>query len=176
MKEIANKRGKFGISDLITDKWVYRFLQLAKVYASWSRDPSTKVGCVLSKGNIQISQGYNGFSPRLEDRLEWLDNRELRLTGTHHAESNAFALCSRSELHGAGVFVTAPPCKECAKLIDLYGLSEVIYLEPSDGFKERWADDLTKMHWLFDKIGVHYVEISSDTYLELEKRYGSEWR
>ena len=45
-------------------KWDVRFMRMAHEVASWSKDPSTKVGCVLVKDRKIISMGYNGF-PRL---------------------------------------------------------------------------------------------------------------
>ena len=53
-------------------KWDVRFLKLAHEVASWSKDPSTKVGCVLVKGKKVISVGYNGLPMGIEDSIERL--------------------------------------------------------------------------------------------------------
>ena len=46
----------------MSDKWDIRFLELAKHISAWSKDPSTKVGCVAIGNHGQVlSQGYNGF-------------------------------------------------------------------------------------------------------------------
>ena len=48
-------------SPLVQGKWDVRFLRLAHEVAKWSKDPSTKVGCILVKDKKVISMGYNGF-------------------------------------------------------------------------------------------------------------------
>ena len=53
-------------------KWDVRFLKLAHEVASWSKDPSTKVGCVLVKGKKVVSLGYNGLPMGVEDSIERL--------------------------------------------------------------------------------------------------------
>ena len=53
---------------LTQSKWDVRFLKLAHEVASWSKDPSTKVGCVLVKGKKVVSLGYNGLPMGVETR------------------------------------------------------------------------------------------------------------
>ena len=59
-------------------KWDVRFLELAKQIASWSKDPSTQVGCVVVGPDREIrSTGFNGLPRGIEDSEERLNNREM---------------------------------------------------------------------------------------------------
>ena len=55
--------------------WDRRFMELAAFYARWSKDPSTQVGAVITRGKQQVSQGYNGFPAGVADLPERLANR-----------------------------------------------------------------------------------------------------
>ena len=92
-------------------KWDYRFLDLAAVVASWSKDGSTKVGAVITDPDHRVvSLGFNGFPRGLDD----VDlPREEKLRRTLHAEENALLFASRP-LDGCSIFVTHPPCARCA--------------------------------------------------------------
>ena len=104
---------------LTQSKWDVRFLKLAHEVASWSKDPSTKVGCVLVKGKKVVSLGYNGLPMGVEDTFERLNNRELKYEMTVHAEINAVTTAA---LHGvstsgATAYVTFHPCSRCAAVL-----------------------------------------------------------
>ena len=58
----------------MTEKWDHRFIELAKHISEWSKDPSTKVGCVVVGDDREIrSTGFNGFPRGIEDKLERLN-------------------------------------------------------------------------------------------------------
>ena len=46
---------------ILSNKWDIRFLEMAKLVASWSKDPSTQVGAIAVRYRKVIAQGYNGF-------------------------------------------------------------------------------------------------------------------
>lgn len=142
------------------DKWVQRFFRLANEVASWSKDPSTKVGAVIVGDNKQIiSQGYNGFPRGVDDKPERYNNRELKYKMVVHAEMNAIlnALYNGSSVKGAYLFVVnLPVCNECAKAIIQSGIKKVfINAEMNDRWKESW--EITKQ--MFDEAGVQYTNI-----------------
>ena len=67
-------------------RWDLRFIEMASLVASWSKDPSTKVGAVITNDkNHVVSLGFNGFPRGVEDRLNV--NRETKLARTIHAEA-----------------------------------------------------------------------------------------
>ena len=49
-----------------TEKWDRRFMDMARLVASWSKDPSSQVGAVITRGKFVISVGFNGFPPLRE--------------------------------------------------------------------------------------------------------------
>jgi dCMP deaminase len=97
----------------MSDKWDMRFLALAAHISSWSKDPSSQVGAVITDGNRIVSLGYNGFAAKVKDAEERLGDRETKLQLTIHAEENAMIFAKR-DLRGCTVYVTHPPCPRCA--------------------------------------------------------------
>ena len=45
----------------MSDKWHERFMEMAQMISSWSKDPSTKCGCVITCNREVVGMGYNGF-------------------------------------------------------------------------------------------------------------------
>ena len=80
----------------MSEKWDRRFLDLASHICGWSKDPSTKVGCVVVGEDREIrSTGFNGFPRGIEDSMERLDDRELKYPLICHAEENAIMHAAR---------------------------------------------------------------------------------
>ena len=51
--------------------WEQKFFDLADHISTWSKDRSTKVGCVIvGKNNEIVSAGYNGFPRGIDDNVE----------------------------------------------------------------------------------------------------------
>lgn len=113
------------------DKWGNRFLELAEHVATWSKDPRTKVGAVITDDlNRIIGIGYNGFPRGVVDSPALYQDRESKLQRVVHAEANAI-LNSNTSVRGCKLYVTLPPCNECAKIIIQSGIAEV-HVELSD--------------------------------------------
>jgi dCMP deaminase len=103
-----------------------RYMGLAWMWASMSKDPSTQVGCVIiSADNRPLGSGYNG-PPRLfrDEEINWV--RPDKYPYIRHAERNALDFCSEKP-RGATLYVTAPPCKDCILDIAEAGISRVIF-------------------------------------------------
>lgn len=138
--------------------WDERFLSLAGHIAGWSKDPSTKVGAVIvNDKRIIMGVGYNGFPRGVDDSPEAYADRELKHRMVVHAEANAI-LNARGSVEGCTLYVTLPPCSECAKLLIQSGISKVIALYPGQKVMERWGDSFhtagsmliqagVKVHW-----------------------------
>ena len=107
-------------------------LHKAAVVATRSRDPSTKCGAVIIRPNKTIcSEGYNGFPKNMEDRVEWYDDRAEKYPRVIHAEMNAIKHAAE-DIEGYTIFITRPPCIECAKHIASWGLAEVVWTDHSE--------------------------------------------
>lgn len=119
------------------NKWDIRMLQLAAFVATWSKDPSTRVGCVLTDSfNRILGVGYNGFPRGAEDDHR-LNVREEKYKRVIHAEENAI-LNSHGDLNGSIAYLTHPPCLHCCGMLKQVGVSKVVFEEPKPEFASRW--------------------------------------
>lgn len=136
-------------------KWDRRFIELAKHIASWSKDPSTQVGCIIVGKNREIrSTGYNGFPRDIADD-ERLHDRSQKYPIIVHAEENAIAHAARIgvRLKDCTAYTwPLPPCSKCARLLIQSGISEVVWIEQS--VPERWQEDVDRAKSLFKEAGV----------------------
>lgn len=109
-----------------TDK---RYLRMAAIWAENSYCKRRQVGALIVKGNMIISDGYNGTPAGFENVCEDADN--VTLPCVLHAEANAITkvAASSNSSEGATIYVTASPCLECAKLIIQSGIKRVVYSE-----------------------------------------------
>lgn len=120
------------------NKWTFRFLALALFVSKFSKDPSTQVGAVLVKDkNNFISFGYNGLPKTMDDDPKILNIREEKYKHILHAEENAI-YNSNTNVEGATLFVTNPPCLHCTSVLAQNGIKEVVYLNPSEDYYSRW--------------------------------------
>ena len=132
-------------------KWHKRFIELAHHVAQWSKDDSTKVGAVIvDDSNRVISLGYNGPPRRVNDDYE---NREQKLRRTLHAEVNALAF-AHHDVSGCTIYITHPPCAQCAAQIIQYGIRQVVYPPPRPEFLQRWGVDHKEARAMFHESGV----------------------
>lgn len=136
---------------------VRRYLGLAFHVAAWSKDPSTKVGCVVvGKNRRQIAIGYNGFPEGIADTEERLNDRPTKYRLTQHAERNAVDNAT-FDLTGATLVTTLHPCVECAKSILSKGIATVV-TTPAP-IREPWKQSAEWAAELFKEAGVEVVVI-----------------
>jgi dCMP deaminase len=139
------------------NKWDERFLKMAEETASWSKDPSTKVGCVIVKDDLTIAGvGFNGFPRGMVDNEELYANREVKYSRTIHAEVNAVLNSSTTE--DCTAYVTAPPCTACALVLIQAGIRRVVCKRPSADLLSRWKHSIDKTKGFFAEVEVEYVE------------------
>ena len=75
--------------------WDRKFIEMAVLVSSWSKDPSTKVGCVVADSDhAQLSEGFNGFPRGIADD-DRLHQRETKYRLIVHAEANTMAEAGR---------------------------------------------------------------------------------
>lgn len=136
--------------------WDARFMDLARLIAGWSRDPSSRIGAVIAGHDRTIlATGYNGFPRRCDDDAAIYQDRPRKHLRVVHAEANCIAAASRSgtSLKGASVYVTAPCCAQCAALLIQAGVVRVVI---PDGVELRpdWAASAAEARALFEEAGV----------------------
>ena len=107
-----------------------RYLQMARVWAENSYCVRRKVGALLVKDKMIISDGYNGTPAGFENICE--DDMGKTKPYVLHAEANAITKVAKSanNCDGSTLYVTASPCIECAKLIIQAGIKRVVYADP----------------------------------------------
>jgi len=149
------------------DKWDERFLKAADEVATWSKDPSTKVGCVIVDPELQrrTGEGFNGFPRFMSDAKELygdfkgteeeLENaRKIKYSRTIHAELNAVLFAKKTE--GCTAYVTHPPCTHCALVLIQSGIGRVVARTPSRDLLTRWEESITKAKGFFDEAEIKY--------------------
>jgi len=106
-----------------------RYLKMADVWAQNSYCKRRKVGALLVKDKMIISDGYNGTPSGFENECE--DEENKTKTYVLHAEANAITKVAKSgnSSLGATLYVTSSPCIECSKLIIQAGIKRVVFTE-----------------------------------------------
>lgn len=105
----------------------YRYLRMASIWSENSYCERRKVGALIVKDKMIISDGFNGTPTGFENICE--DENNVSKPYVLHAEANAITKIARSgnNSDGATLYVTDSPCIECAKLIIQAGIKRVIY-------------------------------------------------
>lgn len=135
-----------------------RYIRMAAIWSENSYCKRRKVGALIVKDQMIISDGYNGTPSGFENVCE--DEQNVTKPYVLHAEANAITKIARSNnsSDGATMYVTASPCIECAKLIVQAGIKRVVYSE-----KYRLEDGLELLRRA--GVEVEYLDLNK----ELEK-------
>lgn len=106
-----------------------RYMRMALIWAENSYCVRRKVGAILVKNKMIISDGYNGTPSGFENVCE--DENNVTKSYVLHAEANAITKVARSHnsSENATLYVTSSPCIECAKLIIQAGIVRVVYAD-----------------------------------------------
>jgi len=116
------------------------YLRMALTWAELSYCNRKKVGAIIVKDDMIISDGYNGSPSGFDNCCE----NEVGETQWYvlHAEANAILKVAKStnNCNGATLYLTLSPCKECSKLILQAGIKQVVYT--------RDYKDLSGVHFL----------------------------
>ena len=125
-KEKTEKKNKKKKENIYNKK----YLEIAQKISELSHANKKKVGSIIVKNSVIISDGYNGTPHGFENECEDLDGNTKWYT--LHSEANAITKLVRTggiSAEGATLYLTLSPCKECAKLILQSGITKVLYLE-----------------------------------------------
>ena len=149
--------------------WDKRFLRIAEEVRFWSKDPGTKVGCVLVNDRRILSTGYNGFPSTISDDLERYIDREYKLSVTVHAEKNAILNAAKNgtKVEGSTLYVTFPPCSQCASAVIQAGVAKVVCPNPALS-PERWRSNFIAANNLFYEAGVQVLYYSDSDLWTIE--------
>ena len=143
--------------------WDRKFIAMAGLVSSWSKDPSTKVGCVIADADhAQLSEGFNGFPRGIADDQR-LAVREMKYRLIVHAEANAILQAARNGVRtdGCDIYTTASPCWPCFKLIANSGMKRIV-------FGEFYRDE--RIFEVAGKIGIELVSMEGKVAPALPER------
>jgi dCMP deaminase len=142
------------------EKWDRRYLELAYLVASWSRDPSTQTGAVIvGPKNEVISLGYNGFPQGMPDEDELYTNRDEKYSRIVHCEVNAL-LFAKGTLPDGVTLYTVPfmSCDRCVVQMLQAGIRRFVAPIATPDKLERWAEAFSKTRKYIHECGGELIE------------------
>ena len=146
-------------------EWDKRFMQLALYIGTWSKDKSTKVGCVIVGTDNEIrSTGYNGFPRGANDDAGERHERPVKYLWTEHAERNAIFSAARVGVPLANCTMYLPwyPCMDCARAIVQSGIKRLVAIDP-DWQHPQWGEHFAAARDLFNEVGLDVVLFPAGT-------------
>jgi dCMP deaminase len=143
-------------------KWDRRFLDMAQLVSTWSKDPSTKVGAVLVRDDrTVISIGYNGFPRHMPDDESQYADRETKYSRILHAEVNAM-INAREPIHGSTLYIWPfLPCDRCFVQLAQAGIWTVIAprIDETHPAFHRWEPVFEHVRKYADEMGIQLYEV-----------------
>ena len=142
----------------MTKNWTDYFMEMAQLVATKSKDPNTKVGCVvITDDKVVAATGYNGLPRGVEDKTERME-RPAKYLWTSHAEENAVAQAARvgMKLKGGIAYVTHMPCSRCARTLIQAGIEHVVVDRGTTSMPQEEFDVAMQM---FKEAGVDVAQI-----------------
>lgn len=140
-----------------SEKWMARFMGLAREVSTWSKD-TTQVGTVIvSSEGLVLSTGYNGIARGVADDPARLE-RPAKYTWVCHSEEAAIANAARHGVRtsGAVLFCTHTPCSRCGRQIINAGIRRV-YVGPGQTSMPR--DEFEAAATMFAEAGVEVISM-----------------
>ncbi len=151
----------------MSEKWDIRYVELARLVSTWSKDPSTQVGAVLVRpDNSVASIGYNGFPKGIDDTDERLNDRDTKYSLVIHAEMNA-VLNAHDDVRGNTLYLwPLLCCDRCAVHMIQAGIKRVVAPSCPPDKITRWEPILEKSRARFEEAGIEWLEIPYETFEE----------
>lgn len=147
-------------------KWDRRFVTLAREIAKWSKDPSSKVGCVITDDREIVATGYNGFAANVNDSPARYTDRDVKYKLIVHADMNAILQAAKrgTSVRNCTMYLTGPPCNECVKGIIQAGIDRVVWpednpFENDEATKARWASSIAAANLMLTEAKVELTRI-----------------
>ncbi len=136
--EVRNRRKK--------RSWDLYFLEMCRLVASKSPDPSTKCGCVVVGPDNEVrSTGYNG-PPRGVELTPAREERPEKYFWYEHAECNAIFNAARVgiAMKGCTAYVTGTPCPKCVRAFIQAGITQIV--TPLEGHNPKHNEGWKKQY------------------------------
>jgi dCMP deaminase len=147
----------------VNSKWDARFLELARLVSTWSKDPSTKTGAALVAPDKRVvSVGFNGFPRAMYDKPEFYADRDTKLSRVVHCEINAL-IFAREPLHNTTLY-TWPfmSCDRCVVQMLQAGVTHFVAPQPTQDQLARWGAAFIKTKAYIEECGATWKELELD--------------
>jgi len=135
------------------DKWDHRFMEMARLVATWASCNRRKIGAVIVKDKRVMTTGYNGAPAGVKTCVERGEcprqkmgipsGQRHELCYAVHAEQNAIIQAAKLgvNIDGATLYCTHQPCILCAKMIVNSGINRVVY---GEGYPDEFSLEILK--------------------------------
>lgn len=146
------------------NKWDKRFLDMAALVATWSKDV-TQVGCVIVGPDREVrGVGYNGFPRGVNDDVPERKERPAKYLWTEHAERNALYNCLRAgtSVRGCTMYLNWTPCMDCARGIIQSGITRVVMgaqVRPGNQNLAKWEEHFLLIEEIFREAGIECIKV-----------------
>ena len=138
------------------ESWDRRWMDIARLVSTWSKDRSRKVGAVIVDDRHHVvALGWNGFPRGVDDDVEDRHRRPAKYAWTEHAERNAVfnAAASGNATLGCTIYVPWYPCADCARAIVQAGIGVIVGVEP-DWNDPKYSADFAVVKEMLAEAGV----------------------
>lgn len=142
--------------------WDHRWLDMAQMVSTWSKDPRYQIGAVIVCDRQLLSIGYNGFPKGYPDNAELLSDRQTKRLMTIHAEKNAIynAGLNGVSINGATMYVYGlPTCSECMKGIAQTNIVRVVAAYFRADVPEKYQLSNRQSEKIADTLGIRYDQL-----------------
>lgn len=152
LKDIENQR-----PESIGDKYAAAWMRIIVVLKDLSKDESTQVAAIITRNNVILATGHNGFPRGINDNLAARQERPEKYFWMEHAERNAIYNCAKqgTQLEGSEIYIEWPPCADCARAIIQSGIKKV-HLYTYDA-KDGWQGSCERGMIMFDEAGIEVI-------------------
>lgn len=143
----------------VPTQWDERFMAMAEMAASWSKDRRKQVGAVIVSPDCRhLSIGYNGLPRDFEERIgDVVMDRETKNRYSLHAEENAIANAAQ-DVRAWTLYVTTAPCLRCALAIHRAGITRLV--TPALDADSAWHADQQEAEGFLAQMGVNQMRTS----------------
>lgn len=151
------------LSPTYKEVWDGRLLGLAETVASWSKDPGTRVGCVITRPDKTIaSLGFNGFPRGVHDNPSRAnEDRNWKLSRTIHAEENA-VLSAHERMTGCTAYVyPLPPCAHCVAVLIQAGVTRIVFSLDTVDESSEWFESHEEGRRMCNEAGVVLEQVTA---------------
>lgn len=134
------------------------FMRSVYDWASRSKDPRSRIGAVIVRGEISISSGYNNFPRKVLDLEERYLDKETKYSFILHAEHNAILNAAKlgHSTDGAAMYTQGIPCRECCKAVINAGISKIICHKqwPNLTYSPAWVESIKLTEIMMEEAGI----------------------